>query len=535
MTSRSVEDLERSECILENRVCGPNIQALRLDIAPGNCNIEQSNEPAKEICTMAGPDPKETKVRITPRGEDFPRWYTDVIAAAELADYSPVRGCMVIRPWGYAIWELIQKTLDGMLKESGHQNAYFPLLIPEGFLRREAEHVEGFSPELAVVTHAGGKELEEKLVVRPTSETIIYDSFAKWIRSWRDLPLLINQWANVVRWEMRTRLFLRTTEFLWQEGHTAHATHEEAQKEVAAILETYRSLVEETMAIPVIAGVKSDGEKFAGALRTFSIEAMMQDRKALQCGTSHDLGQNFSRAFGVKFLDSEGREQHAWQTSWGASTRLIGALIMVHGDDRGIIMPPRIAPLQSVIVPIWKDDAQRENLTAAAGGIASQLVRAGISCRVDGRDVRPAWKYYEWERKGVPVRLELGPRDAAQDQVMIVRRDTNEKFAAPQAGLSETVKKTLAALQTNLFERAKKFREESTFEAGTWEEFTGILSGSGGFVRASWCGAAACEARIKTETKATIRCIPEDGMSTPGACIACRAPSTLKPVFALSY
>ena len=484
---------------------------------------------------MSTNDPKEIKVKITPRGEDFPRWYTDVIAAAEMADYSPVKGCMVIRPWGYAIWELIQKTLDGMLKKSGHENAYFPLLIPEGFLRREAEHVEGFSPELAVVTHAGGKELEEKLVVRPTSETIIYDSFAKWIHSWRDLPLLINQWANIVRWEMRTRLFLRTTEFLWQEGHTAHATHEEAETEVKAILGIYRALVEETMAVPVLPGVKSDGERFAGALRTYTIEAMMQDGKALQCGTSHDLGQNFSRAFGVKFLDQEGKEQLVWQTSWGVSTRLIGALIMVHGDDRGIVLPPPVAPLQAVIVPIWRNDAQRGELTAAAHRLAKGLEEEGIRCRVDDRDVRPAWKYYEWERKGVPVRVEIGPRDAEQNQVVVVRRDTNEKSAFPQAELPALLKKTLGDIQTALFRRAANFREENTFDAKTWEEFTGIIGGMGGFVRASWCGAAACEARIKSETKATIRCIPSDATQTPGACISCGAPSTLRPVFALSY
>jgi prolyl-tRNA synthetase len=390
----------------------------------------------------------ETKVKITPRSEDFPRWYTDVIAAAELADYSPVKGCMVIRPWGYALWEAIQKSLDDMLKKTGHQNAYFPLFIPESFLRREAEHVEGFSPELAVVTHAGGKELEEPLVVRPTSETIIYDSFARWIHSWRDLPLLVNQWANVVRWELRTRLFLRTTEFLWQEGHTAHATHEEAEREALDILEIYRSLAEDVMAIPVIAGVKSDSERFAGALKTHAIEAMMQDRKALQCGTSHDLGQNFSRAFGVKFLDSEGKEQLAWQTSWGVSTRLIGAVIMVHGDDRGIVLPPRLAPLQTVFVPIWKDDAGRESIGRLSARLVQALTAAGISSRVDDRDLRPAWRYYEWERKGVPLRIEIGPRDVEKNQVTIVRRDTGEKSTAGQENLAAEIGKSLASCTT---------------------------------------------------------------------------------------
>jgi len=484
---------------------------------------------------MSEGDTRETKVKITPRGEDFPRWYTDVIAAAEMADYSPVKGCMVIRPWGYAIWETIQSVLDGMLKASGHQNAYFPLFIPEGFLKREAEHVEGFSPELAVVTHAGGKKLEEPLVVRPTSETIIYDSFSHWIHSWRDLPLLINQWANVVRWEMRTRLFLRTTEFLWQEGHTAHATHEEAEQEVLSILDKYRRLVEETMAIPVIPGVKSDTEKFAGARRTHAIEALMQDGKALQCGTSHDLGQNFSRAFGVKFLDAEGKEEYAWQTSWGVSTRLIGALIMVHGDDRGIVLPPNVAPLKVVFVPIWKNDAQRGEVTAAATRMAEELRSAGISCRVDDRDLRPAWRYYEWERKGVPLRIEIGPRDMEQAQVTMVRRDAEGKTAVPQAGIAGTAGRMLGEIQKEMFERARKFRDDNTFTAGDWKTMADILTGKGGFVRAPWCGAAACEARIKEETKGTIRVIPADAASHPGKCVACGAPAAVSPLFAVAY
>ena len=479
---------------------------------------------------------KQPQNAISPtREQDYPEWYQQVVRAADLAEASPVRGCMVIKPWGYALWENMQRVLDRMFKATGHRNAYFPLFIPESFLHREAEHMEGFSPELAVVTHAGGKDLEERLVVRPTSETIIYDSFAKWIHSWRDLPLLINQWANVVRWEMRTRLFLRTTEFLWQEGHTAHASHEEAEKEAAAILEIYRSLLEETMAVPVIPGLKSDSEKFAGALRTYTIEGMMQDRKALQCGTSHDLGQNFSRAFGVRFLDREGKEQYAWQTSWGVSTRLIGALIMVHGDDRGIVLPPRLSPLHAVIVPIWRNDEQRVGLIAGARRLAERLASRGITCKVDERDVRPAWKYFEWERIGVPLRLELGPRDAEAGQVIIVRRDTNEKTPAPQSDLPETLQRMLAAIQTGLFERARKFRDENTFAAGSWEEFTGILTGRGGFVRAHWCGAPACEARIKAETKGTIRCIPPGDAPSPDTCIVCGAPSTVRPVFALAY
>ena len=484
---------------------------------------------------MADSDTKETKVKITPRAEDFPRWYTDVIAAAEMADYSPVKGCMVIRPWGYAIWETVQSTLDGMLKASGHQNAYFPLFIPESFLKREAEHVEGFSPELAVVTHAGGKKLEEPLVVRPTSETIIYDSFSHWIHSWRDLPLLINQWGNVVRWEMRTRLFLRTTEFLWQEGHTAHATHEEAEQEVLSILDKYRRLAEETMAIPVIPGVKSDSEKFAGARRTHAIEALMQDGKALQCGTSHDLGQNFSRVFGVKFLDAEGKEEYAWQTSWGVSTRLIGALIMVHGDDKGIVLPPNIAPLKVVFVPIWKNDAQRGELTAAATKMAEDLRAAGISSRVDDRDLRPAWRYYEWERKGVPLRIEIGPRDMEQSQVTMVRRDAEGKIAAPQAGIAATVGRMLGEIQKGMYEKARKFRDDNTFTVSDSKKFAEILTGKGGFVRAPWCGSAACEAKIKEETKGTIRVIPADAASHPGKCVACGEPAAMSPLFAVAY
>jgi prolyl-tRNA synthetase len=477
---------------------------------------------------------KEAKVRITKRGEDFSRWYTDVIAAASLADYAPVKGCMVIRPYGYAIWENFQKVLDKMFKDTGHENAYFPLFIPEEFLKREAKHVEGFSPELAVVTHAGGKKLEENLVVRPTSETIIYDSFARWINSWRDLPLLINQWANVVRWEMRTRLFLRTTEFLWQEGHTAHATEDDAEEEVMKMLEVYRKFAEEYLALPVIPGRKSENEKFAGALRTYCIEGMMQDKKALQCGTSHNLGQNFAKSFNVKFLDQKGESQYVWQTSWGVSTRLIGALIMAHGDDKGIIVPPKIAAIQVVVIPIWKSDEEKEKVLKVAKKLTEELKDGGVGVRLDDRDLRPAWKYFEWERKGVPVRIELGPRDIEKEEAVLVRRDTDEEKSVSQKQLLGEIKKELEAVQKNLFDRALKFQKENTFEVDSWEEFKKIMAGGGGFVKAGWCGDSKCESEIKEKTKATIRCIPF-GEKVSGKCIHCGKKVKEKVVFAQAY
>ncbi|MDO8716847.1 MAG: proline--tRNA ligase [Dehalococcoidales bacterium] len=478
-------------------------------------------------------DNKESKEKITKRADDFSRWYLDVIAAADMADYAPVKGCMVIKPYGYAIWENFQKVLDGKFKATGHKNAYFPIFIPESFLKREAEHVEGFSPELAVVTHAGGKKLEENLVVRPTSETIIYDSFAKWIHSWRDLPLLINQWANVVRWELRTRLFLRTTEFLWQEGHTAHATHEEAQEETLRMLEVYRQFMEDYLAIPVIQGVKSDTEKFAGALKTLSIEALMQDKKSLQCGTSHDLGQNFAKVFDVKFLDNKGNEQYVWQTSWGVSTRLIGALIMVHGDDKGIIVPPHIAPTHLAFVPIWKSDEEKTRTMEAAKRLADTLPH--LSSEIDSRDIRPAWKYYEWERKGVPLRVEIGPRDIENHQAVLVRRDTGEKIFVKEEEFAKRTSEILEAIQQNLFERAKSFREDNIHEANTWDEFQEIIEKQGGFVRTSWCGSVDCESKIKEKTKATVRCIPFQEGEGDGECVYCRKPSHHKPLFAQSY
>lgn len=482
---------------------------------------------------MTSNNEKEARIKITKRSEDFSQWYLDVITAADLADYAPVKGCMVIKPYGYAIWENIQKVLDGMLKTTGHKNAYFPIFIPESFLKKEAEHVEGFSPELVVVTHAGGKKLEENLVVRPTSETIIYSSFAKWIHSWRDLPLLINQWCNVVRWEMRTRLFLRTTEFLWQEGHTAHATHEEAQEEVAKILKIYQHFMEDYLGTPVVMGIKSDAEKFAGALETSTIEGLMQDKKALQCGTSHDLGQNFAKVFGVKFLDKAGNEQYVWQTSWGVSTRLIGALIMVHGDDKGIIVPPRIAPTHVAIVPIWKNNEEKVKTIETAQKLSKTI--SNFSFVIDDRDLRPAWRYYEWERKGVPLRVEVGPRDVANNQIVLVRRDTSEKIIVSQDEFAVSVAETLKTIQQNLYNRAKCFLVENTHDAKTWDEFREIIEHQGGLVRAEWCGMSECETKIKEATKATVRCIPFEEAEGHGTCVHCSKTSRYKVFFAQSY
>lgn len=470
---------------------------------------------------------------ITKRNEDFSQWYLDIIAAADLADYAPVKGCMVIKPYGYAIWENIQKILDANFKATGHENAYFPLFIPESFLKKEAEHVEGFSPELAVVTHAGGKKLEENLVVRPTSETIIYSSFAKWIHSWRDLPMLINQWCNVVRWEMRTRLFLRTTEFLWQEGHTAHATHEESQEEARRMIDVYKSFVEDYLALPVIVGRKSDSERFAGAVETFTIEALMQDCKALQCGTAHDLGQNFSKAFDISFLDQQGQKQNVWQTSWGVSTRLIGALIMAHSDDKGLVLPPRIAPLAVVIVPIWKDDKEKKSVVVTAEKIKASL--ENLAVKIDDRDLRPGQRYYDWERKGVPVRLEIGPRDVEAGQVVLVRRDTGEKIKIKEKSLAKDLKKILAEIQDNFFERAREFQKENTRVVDDWDNFQKVINEQGGFVSAQWCGDPTCEKEIKTVTKATIRCLPFGDQEANGPCVHCGRQAKYKAFFAIAY
>jgi prolyl-tRNA synthetase len=479
---------------------------------------------------------------LTPRAQDFSAWYNELVLKAELADYSPVRGCMVIRPNGYAIWEEMQRALDRMFKDSGHQNAYFPLFIPQSFLAKEAEHVEGFAPETAVVTHGGGKELEEPLVVRPTSETIIYAMFSKWIQSWRDLPLLINQWANVVRWELRTRLFLRTTEFLWQEGHTAHATEAEAETEARLILGLYRRFMEEWMAMPVLTGLKTDGERFAGALRTYALEALMQDNKALQAGTSHNLGQNFARAFDVTFQTAEGGLDHVWNTSWGVSTRLVGALIMTHGDDAGLVCPPRLAQWQVVIVPIWKSDAERAQVAEAGAGIQSGLRAAGIRVHLDLREgMKPGAKYYEWETRGVPFRLELGPRDLANQSVMLVRRAGGEarKESLPMGGLPERLHQEMDRLHTALFRTALDRREANSLRGPrSKQEFIDFLEGTGGFVYAGWCGDPAVEAEIKEQTKATIRVLPDPEFrspDTPATCIWTGRPAVHEAVWAKAY
>jgi len=472
---------------------------------------------------------------ITPRREDPTRWYTDVVIRSELADYSPVKGCMVIRPLGYALWERMQGYLDARFKETGHQNVYFPLFIPESLLQKEKAHVEGFSPELAVVTIAGGKELEEKLVVRPTSETIMYSMFAKWIRSYRDLPLLLNQWANVVRWEMRTRLFLRTTEFLWQEGHTAHATEAEAEEEALRILDLYSRFAEEQMALPVLRGIKSDQEKFAGALRTYAIEALMQDGKALQAGTSHNLGQNFSRVFDVKFQNRDGATDYAWQTSWGVSTRLIGALVLAHGDDQGLVLPPALAPTQAVVVPIWKTEEEKGELREAAVRLQASLQRLARVHADLREEVSPGFKFNEWELKGVPLRLELGPRDLARRQVMVVSRLERQKESVPLDAIEERIPALLAETQQRIYARALKFRTENTRRVSTYADFRDQIEGPGGFFEALWCRRSQCEAKIKEETKATIRCIPLEGQEERGTCLYCDSPAQTRVYLARAY
>ena len=476
---------------------------------------------------------------LTTRAEDFSAWYNDVIARAELADYSPVRGCMVIRPNGYAIWEQMQRALDGMFKDTGHQNAYFPLFIPQSFLSREAEHVEGFAPETAVVTHGGGKELEEPLVVRPTSETIIYAMYAKWIQSYRDLPLLINQWANVVRWEMRTRLFLRTTEFLWQEGHTAHATEAEAEQETLMILGLYRKFMEEWMAMPVLTGRKTDSERFAGALRTYSCEALMQDNRALQAGTSHNLGQNFARAFDVTYQTADGRLDYVWNTSWGVSTRLVGGLIMTHSDDKGLVCPPRLAQWQVVIVPIYRTDEERESVMHAADEIVRELRSAQIRVHLDARDdMKPGAKYYEWEARGVPFRLEIGPRDVAAGAVMLARRTGGKKEPVSVVGLAPRMQQEMDAMQAALLQAARERREAASLRGATKDEFIARMAGEGGFVYGGFCGDSACEAEIKEQTKATIRVLPEAEFRSPvvpTSCIWCNRPSVAEAVWAKAY
>ena len=471
---------------------------------------------------------------ITPQSEDFSRWYLDVVRRAELADYSPVKGCMVIRPYGYAIWELIQQQLDKRFKDTGHVNAYFPLFIPESLIMREAEHVEGFAPQVAWVTRGGTEELEERLVVRPTSEAIIGTMYAKWIQSWRDLPVLINQWANVVRWEKVTRPFLRTTEFLWQEGHTAHETEAEAEEETLRMLGVYKTFAEDVLAMPVIDGQKSTSEKFAGASRTYSIEALMGDGRALQAGTSHNLGQNFAKAFEIRFQGRDKSLQYAWTTSWGVSTRLIGGVIMTHGDDRGLILPPRVAPYQVVIVPIPRGN-WHETVLPQARAVQQTLQAAGIRVFLDARDeFTPGWKFSEWEMRGVPLRLEIGPKDIEKGQVMLARRDTREKLPTPMDGLSERVTALLDEIQQGLLARARAFRDEHTSTAANWEEFKAIMDGRPGFVVARWCGEDSCEAEIKTQTQATIRNLPFEQVPG-GTCVRCDRPAVTDARFAKSY
>ncbi len=471
---------------------------------------------------------------ITPRSQDFSRWYLDLVRRAELADYSPVKGCMVIRPYGYAIWELVQQALDRRIKATGHVNAYFPLFIPNSLLTKEAEHVEGFAPQVAYVTHGGGEELEEKLVVRPTSEAIIGTMYANWIQSWRDLPVLINQWANVVRWEKKTYPFLRTTEFLWQEGHTAHETEAEAEEETLKILDLYADVCEAELAMPVVKGRKTESEKFAGALRTYSIEALMGDGRALQAGTSHNLGQNFAKAFDITFQARDKSVQYVWGTSWGVTTRLVGGLIMVHGDDSGLVLPPNVAPYQVVIVPIGREN-WRETVLPRAKEIQQQLAAAGVRVTLDERDERPGWKFAEWELRGVPLRIEIGPKDIEKSQVIVARRDTREKVGLAMDGLGERIKPLLAEIQKSLFERAVTFRDEHTMRVSTWDEFVAAMEGRPGFVIAPWCGSDECEAKIKSDTQATIRNLPMNAANPGGKCVRCDGDAVTEAWFAKAY
>jgi prolyl-tRNA synthetase len=481
-------------------------------------------------------DLPDLPTEITPQSQDFGRWYIDVVRRAELADYSPVKGCMVIRPYGYAIWELMQQALDKRFKATGHVNAYFPLFIPESLLMKEAEHVEGFAPQVAWVTQGGNEVLEERLVVRPTSETIIGTMYAKWVQSWRDLPILINQWANVVRWEKVTRLFLRTTEFLWQEGHTAHETAEEAEQETRRMLAVYKDFAETELAMPVIDGQKTESEKFAGADRTYSIEALMRDGRALQAGTSHNLGQNFSKSYEIKFQARDKSVQYAWTTSWGVSTRMIGGVIMTHGDDGGLILPPRVAPYQVVVVPIPRGN-WKETVLPRAQALRDELVAHGIRVHIDDRDSQtPGWKFNEWELRGVPLRMEIGPKDLEKSQVVLARRDTRAKSFVPMEGLAGHVEQLLAAIQQALFDRAIAFRTEHTSATDSYDEFKQIMDGRPGFVIAPWCGAAACEADVKSETQATIRNIPFTSEPVTGKrCIKCSGEAAVHAWFAKSY
>ncbi|MBD3304868.1 proline--tRNA ligase [candidate division KSB3 bacterium] len=476
--------------------------------------------------------------KITKQSEDFSKWYIETVLNADMADYAPVKGCMVIKPYGYTLWEHMQQALDTMFKETGHVNAYFPLFIPESFLQKEAEHVEGFAPECAVVTHGGGKQLEEPLVVRPTSETVIWSMYAKWIDSHRDLPILINQWANVVRWEMRTRLFLRTTEFLWQEGHTAHATEPEAAEETRRMLDVYATFAEDYAAVPVLRGTKTEKEKFAGAVYTLCVEALMKDKRALQWGTSHHLGQNFAKAFNVTYQTETGEREYVWATSWGVSTRMIGGLIMVHGDDKGLRLPPKLAPFQVVIVPIYYSDEEKQQVLHKVDELTAELRSVKIRVKVDDRDnYKPGWKFNEWERKGVPLRLELGPRDLAQNQAVVARRDTGpkDKHAISLDGLKDTLQTLLQEIQQAMFDAALAFQQENSHTVDTYADFQDVIDRQGGFVYAHWCGDEACEQRVQEDTKATIRCIPFDQALEEGPCLCCGKPSRGRVPFAKAY
>jgi prolyl-tRNA synthetase len=497
---------------------------------------------------------KKSKImskEITSREQDYSQWYNDLVLKGGLADYSAVRGCMVIKPYGYALWENMRDQLDRMFKDTGHVNAYFPLFVPRSFLEKEEGHAEGFAKECAVVTHYRLKadpqnkgklmvdpdsKLEEELVIRPTSEAIIWNAYRDWINSYRDLPLLINQWANVVRWEMRTRLFLRTAEFLWQEGHTAHATAEEAVEETVKMLNVYAEFVEDYMAVPVIKGVKTPNERFAGALDTYCIEALMQDGKALQAGTSHFLGQNFAKAFEVKYLNKENKQEYVWATSWGVSTRLIGALIMAHSDDQGLVMPPKLAPVQVVIVPIYKGEEQKKVIDERVLNIVDDLKKSGVRVKYDDSDnARPGWKFAEHELKGVPVRLAIGARDLEQNVIEVARRDTKEKATVSLDGIASHVIQLLEEIQTNLFERARAYRDSHITKVDSWEEFKDVLTNKGGFVSAHWDGTSETEDRIKEETKATIRCIPLENVQEEGKCVYSGKPSTQRVLFAQAY
>jgi len=478
-----------------------------------------------------------SELKLPSRSEDFSEWYNELVLRAELADYAPVRGCMIVRPYGWALWENIQQSLDRRFKATGHVNAAFPLLIPRSFIEKEKQHVEGFSPELAVVTHGGGEELEEPLVIRPTSETIIGHSYAKWIQSYRDLPVLINQWNSVVRWEMRTKLFLRTLEFFWQEGHTAHATLEEADFETRQMLEIYRDFAVNDAAIPAIAGLKSESERFPGADQTYSIEAMMGDGKALQSGTSHNLGQNFAKAFEIRYLDKNGALQYCWTTSWGLSTRFIGAIIMVHGDDQGLILPPRLAPYQVVIVPIYKSDEEKTRVMESAREIRSGLAAADFRVVLDEREgTSPGFKFNDWEMRGVPLRIEIGPKDVAKGTVVLARRDKpgrEGKTFVPRDGLDAAVTQALDEVQKALYERALNFRKENTSDPKDYQEFKSSVDK--GFAYSFWCGSSQCEKSIKNDTKATLRNIPLDQPKERGNCIYCGQPAGQKAYFAKAY